>query len=67
MNTPETDDADYCVDNHDERVYVCIDFARKLEIERNEARALAEKYNDILRHTYSDKKTVGIRLPWQFQ
>ena len=38
--TPETEDADYVVDS-DERVFVCIDFARRLERERDEAREQA--------------------------
>lgn len=51
MNTPETDNADYCVDDIEERVYVCIDFARKLETQRNELLEALEVVNNSIETT----------------
>ena len=46
-DTPETDDADYCIDDYTENVYVCIEFCRKLERERNQAIAKEQDATEL--------------------
>lgn len=59
-DTPETEDADYMIDG-DERVYVCIDFARRLERERDEARKVAEFWLAVACGPFDN----GAALPWK--